>query len=195
VPGRDVDEVQWEVAGSRWAAVGDGDQRNGVALLTEAKYGFACRDGRLSVSLLRAPAHPDPGCDRGRHQIALAIGRHHVETTSDHLCTSAAAEALFTPALTVSGGSLAEPPFTLEDTGSLVPSWVTPSETKSGFIVRLHETAGHCGIATLRLTKVPASVELVDFLERPIGSPERVNDCQWRVEYEPYAILSILVAA
>ena len=39
LPGRPEDEAMWEVAGSRWAAVHD-DDRTGLALLTEARYGF-----------------------------------------------------------------------------------------------------------------------------------------------------------
>ncbi|HEU5423568.1 MAG TPA: glycoside hydrolase family 38 C-terminal domain-containing protein, partial [Nitrolancea sp.] len=73
-PGTPADEAMWEVAGSRWAAV-TRDDGEGLALLTEAKFGFSCREGNLAVSLLRSPKSPDPEADMGQHRIRLALGR------------------------------------------------------------------------------------------------------------------------
>ena len=144
LPGRPEDEAMWEVAGSRWAAVHD-DDGTGLALLTEAKYGFSCFDGELGVSLLKAAKHPDPAADVGRHTIRFAVGRHEPATLGSGpdalLSTACAADALFAPVPTTGSGAARTSPFVLEHPGSLCPAWVLPSETGSGFVIRFHETA------------------------------------------------------
>ncbi len=193
LPGIPADEAMWEVPGSRWAAVTHEDG-NGLALLTEAKFGFSCRDGDLAVSLLRSPKLPDATADMGEHHLRFAIGRHEVATTSeDVLSTAAAADALFAPVLFATGDSLPTAPLRLENLGTLVPSWVTPCETGVGFILRLHETNGSAGTARLRLAKAARSVELVDFLEARIGRPQRIDAHTFDLPYQPYQVLSVRV--
>ena len=105
VPGEPADEAKWEVPASRWAAVADETEHEGLLVVTEAKYGFSCRDGELGLSLVRSAAvtcgsavaggtpasHPqamrrDAGAaysDLGRHRIALAFGRYSAEAPRD----------------------------------------------------------------------------------------------------------------
>jgi alpha-mannosidase len=188
-PGVEADEARWEVAGSRWAAVTD-DSGAGLALLTEAKFGFSCRDGDLGVSLLRAPKWPDATADIGRHHIRLALGRYEPRTSGDILNTASAADALFAPVIVAQGGRALPPPFAFEDLGSLTPSWVLPAES-GGYVIRLHETAGGRGVARLRLA-VPAPARLVDFLERTTGKVS-ASDGALLIPYGPYQVVSVLV--
>ena len=37
---------------NRWAIVSDDGETEGLGIITEAKYGFSCRDGQLGASLL-----------------------------------------------------------------------------------------------------------------------------------------------
>jgi alpha-mannosidase len=191
-PGREVDEAMWEVPGSRWAAV-TRDDGSGLAILTEAKYGFACRDGDLSVSLLRAPTVPDERADRGRHHIRFAIGRYESRSCGDLLNTAAAADALFAPVIVARRAADIPPPFAWLDLGSLTPVWVTPSETGSGYVLRMHETAGGAGVARLRLHREPGCVHLVDFLERELGELQPDDGSDYTIPYGPYQVVSILV--
>lgn len=191
LPGVQADEAMWEVPGSRWAAVGNEDGE-GLALLAEAKYGFSCRDGNLGLSLLRSPKLPDPGADMGTHVMRFAIGRYERAAHLGVHSTAAAAEALFTPVVVYRGQPVVAP-FELENLGSLVPSWVAPTRIGNGYIVRLHETAGAAGCATLRLGQQPRSIECVDFLERRQGRPRRVGPRLYEIPYEPYAVVSVKV--
>jgi alpha-mannosidase len=191
-PGREADEAMWEVAGSRWAAV-TRDDGSGLALLSEAKYGFSCRDGDLAVSLLRAPSAPDgPTADIGRHRIRLAIGRHEPAARGSILPTAAAADALFAPVIAAPGLRSLRAPFELEGAGSLVPVWALPSETGSGFVLRLHEVSGGSGIAQLR-TGAERSAQLVDLLERSISILEPDDEGSSAVPYDSYQVVSVLV--
>jgi alpha-mannosidase len=191
-PGDEVSEAQWEVPASRWGAVYDEGEHDGVAIITDAKYGFSCRDGDLGLSLLRAPTFPDPGADRGRHEISFSIGRHRVSTGRGGLSTAAAAEALFGP-LVVSRASCAPPPFRIDEPGSLVPCWVQPARSRPGAVVRLHEVSGRRGSARMELSEEPSSVRLVDFLERELGEPEMTGPRTIELPYRPYEIISVLI--
>ena len=84
-PGVQADEAMWEVPGNRWAAVLNEDGR-GMAIITEAKYGFSCKDGDLGVSLLRSTKEPDTEADMGRHTIRFAVGRHEADDKRRALC-------------------------------------------------------------------------------------------------------------
>jgi len=194
LPGIAQDEAQWEVPGSRWAAVTD-DDGSGLAMVSEAKYGFSCRDGDLGLSLLRAPTDPDPKADRGEHAMRFAIGLHRDRSTSERPATAACADLLFTPPLVVAGGEMAQPLFAFDRLGSLVPSWVRPLEA-GGFELRLHEVAGSRGEAHLVLPNTAAIVASTDFLGRllPGGQPQRADPRTWRIAYRPYQVITLQVS-
>ena len=192
LPGVAADEAMWEVPASRWAAVTHEDG-TGLAICTEAKFGFSCRDGDLAVSLLRSAKSPDPHADMGEHHIRFAIGRHAPQTLGDTLSTAAAADALFAPLVLFEEGRTVPALFELEDAGTLVPSWVSPAENGRGFIVRLHETNGSAGEARVHFARAPRNVGLVDFLGRRAGSVRRIDPGTYAITYRPYQVLSLRV--
>ena len=48
------DDARFEVPASRWACIADETESDGLMVITEAKYGFGCRDGLLHLSLVRS---------------------------------------------------------------------------------------------------------------------------------------------
>lgn len=167
-PGASTVEAQWEVPGSRWAAVAPDGEREGLALVTESKYGFAARDGELTVSLLRgsrftgcddhryaAPPGlsryhpPSPYSDQGHHVIRLAVGAYDAcGATENH--PAALADSLFTAPLTYRGAPRAAGLVALEGAPSLVPAWAMPA-ADGAWVLRLHEVSGQSGAMRLRL--------------------------------------------
>jgi len=192
LPGGQQDEAMWEVPGNRWAAVTH-DDGIGLALVTEAKYGFSCKDGVLGLSLLRSPVEPDPQADRGQHRLRFALSRHEACTRGDIPATPLAADTLFTPVLIVANGTELPAPFTLADLGSLTPSWVLPAETEPGYLIRLHETNGSAGVARLHLATPARMVSSVDFLEQTLTELPQESATEYLIPYAPYQIVSILV--
>ncbi len=216
VPGLPREEAMWEVPGSRWAAVTDDAGWDGLAIITEAKYGFSCRDGNLGLTLLRSPVdptledadlspwRPQPlrSTEEGTHTIRFSIGRYSPKTNPDGLSTAAQAETLYAPTLVApiltSKVDKKDPPFRLNPGSSLetiVPSWVLPAQNSNGYILRAHETMGVSGKLILEFADPVQSVNLVDLLEQPLSSDEaiRLDDRHYEVNYHPYQILSILV--
>ncbi len=156
-PGSMTDEAQWEVPGSRWAAV-IADDAQGMAICTRDSYGFSARDGELQLSLLRAPTYPDPRCDRGVQHLEWAVGRHQPGFAADGVMpTAAAAEALYTPAIPCAQAVPAA--IAWNDLGSLVPAWACP--TTEGSEVRLHEVSGGSGRATLASGRLRGAVDVL----------------------------------
>jgi alpha-mannosidase len=167
-PGMPSVEAQWEVPGSRWAAVSHDGERSGLALITEAKYGFSARDGELTVSLLRgaritgcddhryaAPpglSHHQPNSpfsDQGRHVIKLALARYESSGRETAL-PAALADTLFATPIVYRGPARDAGLLAVEGAPSLVPAWAVPA-TESAWVLRLHEVSGQPGTASLKL--------------------------------------------
>ncbi|MCK4515432.1 MAG: alpha-mannosidase [Spirochaetaceae bacterium] len=213
VPGLPADDAKWEVPGQRWAAVVNDTLSDGLALITEAKYGFSSRDGELRLSLLKAPVDPDPTADRGRQTIRFALGAFRKHTTGESLSTPAAAEALFADSMLVPqppdsflDGSPSWIRLGFEHLGSLVPSWTKPAEDGNGVVVRLHECMGERDEALLLINRRIAGdhrpeVFVTDILERPLRSePLRSFDLsdtddfyRYAIPYDPYEIMTLKI--
>src|SRR6266545_2164868 len=93
------DEARFEVSAHRWAAIGAAG--SGVALLNDCKYGYDIQGSVMRLSLLRAPTHPDPNADRGKHRFTYALMPHPGDFRDAGVI--AAAEDLNHPLRTVRG--------------------------------------------------------------------------------------------
>lgn len=188
-----AEEAQWEVPGSRWMAALNG-AGEGLAIVTEAKYGFRCKDGAASLSLLRSPSDPDPLADRGIHRIRFALMSHeHFTDGFDH-STAAAAETLYTPFLVVPGAGVRDVPFTLDGLDGVVPSWILPSrETDGAYIIRMHETTCSDALVTIAFREPPGKIYRVDFLENRIGSVRKRSARRFEIPVKQTQIVSLKV--
>ena len=164
------DEAMFESAGSRWVIVSDDGEAEGLSIVTEAKYGFSCREGEVGVSLLRGAkvTGEDPGhgglltrglrrggkrevyTDQGKHLIRLALSFHSPETPREHLAPTLA-DTLFTPPIAYTGDAISAGLLGIDGLASLVPAWAKPAADGRGWILRLHETMGRRGTARIRL--------------------------------------------
>lgn len=203
IPGTPAVDAQWEVPGSRWAAVTDARECHGLALITEAKYGFAARRGELTVSLLRSAritgcddhryaAPPglarhqpaSPFSDQGRHVIRLAVGRFAAGGTTERH-PAALADSLYTPPLVYRGKPCSAGLQEITGAPTLVPAWAMPHR-EGGWVLRLHEVAGARGTAGLHLAAGwQARRCALDGTVRP-ATPADTN-----IAYGPYEIVSL----
>jgi alpha-mannosidase len=206
LPGSTAEEAQWEVPASRWMIVMDDAQSEGLTVVTEAKYGFTVRDGVVGVSLLRsaliteADLHPairgtDPRprhSDLGRQTIALAIGRFSTDLPAE-MQPAAQADLLFTPCLPFAGEKVEAGLLRVDDAPSLIPSWAEPL-SKGRWVLRLHETLGRSGVASVRL--MPgwrAAVTAMDGKDVLIpADPAMFATHTLKLPFGPYKIISIL---
>lgn len=213
-PGELADEAKWEVPASRWAAVADETEGDGLFVATEAKYGFGCRDGVLSLSLVRSAkitaeggdtrsggSHPasirrtraaSTFSDLGRHRIALAVGRHDAGAPREEQA-AALADTLFTAPVEYRGGVAGAGLLGIEGGETLHPVWAKPADAGRGaWVLRLNETLGRRGRARVRLAS-GWRARRVDLRERPLSGGVRAAREGVTVDYTPYALVSLLV--
>jgi len=206
-PGEPIAEAQWEVPGSRWATVSLDSEREGLALVTEAKYGFSASDGELTVSLLRSASitaaetnpymhaappslsryqPPSPFSDQGRHTISLALTSYSSGTPqAQH--PAALADTLFTLPVAYRGVSVSAGLCGVEDAPTLIPAWAMPVEG-GAWVLRLHEVGGARG--TARLVLAEGSVARSATLDgKPEGPPLKAG----ALDYAPYKIISVRI--
>jgi alpha-mannosidase len=204
-PGELGDEAQWEVPGSRWAAISHDDGAEGLALVTEAKYGFSAKDGDLSVSLLRSARitgsegdrysvpedlhrhrPPSTQSDQGRHVIRLALGAYD-SSGVHHSHPAALADTLFTTPLLFKGVAHSSGLLAVEGAPTLIPAWAMPLDEHS-WVLRLHEVSGRPGTADLRLAEGWKAARCsLD------GRSELGAISAGRLGFRPYEVLSILL--
>jgi alpha-mannosidase len=198
-------EAVWEAPASRWVVVADDSESEGFYVVTEAKFGFSCRDGNLGLSLVRsakitseergnrAGSHPEPlrrtlaphiVSDIGAHHIEIAVGRFDPGAPrQEH--PAALAEILFTKPLAYHGAECDCGFLGLDGGDSLQPVWARPL-TADRWVLRLHETLGRSGVA--RLALAPGwNARRVDLSGNPVGRARSLK----RIEFSPYKIISI----
>jgi alpha-mannosidase len=200
-PGYPREEAQWEVPGSRWMVVCDDAQSEGLAIISEAKYGFTTREGVVGVSLLRSalvteandhpkirvtpdrPIHSDLGC----HTIDLALGRYASDLpVIEH--PAALADTLFTPCVPYAGEVVSAGLASQTGLSSLVPAWAEPVEG-GGWVLRLHETVGRRGQARIGVA-AGAKGGPVDMLGRPLADA-KVTTGEVALSVTPYQVRSV----
>ncbi|MCC7388695.1 MAG: alpha-mannosidase [Phycisphaerales bacterium] len=180
------DRAKYEVCAHRWMDLAE--PGFGVALLNDGKYGHSCHSATMGLTLLRAPSWPDPGADRGTHQFTYSLMPHAGDWRSAGVDRQA--ESLNTPLLIHGAGSGPAPrawaPFTINTDGpvSLLAAAFKPAEDGDGLILRLVETHGGRGRATVRWTHPAASVEPTDLMECPIRTPAGFTHTGSKTEFE-----------
>ena len=199
-------EAMWEVPFSRWLAVFDEQERDGLFLVTEAKYGATVRDGAIGLSLVRSPRQvgydnhrgawppalsriqaPSQHTDIGTHKIRLAIGRYHAGLTrAEH--PASRADTLFTGPFAYRGASHASPIQSLEGGETLIPAWAQPiGNSNSTWLLRLHEVAGQ-----RRHVLVKPAAGWTVARSDSCGNPLKKTAADLRVEFTPHQIVSLV---
>jgi len=198
-----VAEAMWEVPFSRHLEIFDEGEREGMFLVSEAKYGACVRNGEVGISLVRSPrvtgldahshawpAHlsrlkiPSSYSDIGKHSIQLAIGRYDMALPRERQ-PAAVAETLFTPPVAYRGKAIVSPISEIHGGESLVPSWAVPMGKKS-WALRFHEVAGQRGSVKIRPS--PGWFLSKSHFD---GSAEKHSGPRNVFDYEPYQILTM----
>jgi alpha-mannosidase len=182
-----ADAAQYEVPGHRWADLSE--HGFGVALLNDGKYGHSAHGDVLRLSLLRAPAYPDPEADRGRHAFAYALLPHAGGWREAGVVREAL--RMSHPLRWATG---AEGPRCLArvDDPNLVLDTVKRAEDGPALVVRLFEAHGARGTARVTLDPPAAAARRANLLEDP-GAPLEVQDGAIVVPYRPHEIVTVLV--
>jgi len=196
-------EAMWEMPFSRWLAVFDDGERDGLFLITENKYGASVRDGAVGLSLVRSPLvagcdglsgawpaglsrikPPSTHSDIGRQEIRFALGRHRADLAQETHPASLA-ETLFTDPIPYRGSAFSSPLAGIDDGGTLIPTWAVPGE-KGTWVLRMQESSGQRGCAVIKAADgwSAGRCDVRGVADDPLGQEARVG-------FGPYQIVSI----
>jgi alpha-mannosidase len=134
----------------------------GVSLFTDCKYGYAVHDSTMRISLVRGPTSPDPMADQGKHHFRFACYPHAGDLIQAE--TVRRAHEFNQPWISVQGSG-EEKSFVSVSSPHLVIDTVKKSEVGNALIVRLYETHGARGKATLKVPTGFKKASLVNLME------------------------------
>ena len=187
------DTARFEVCAHRWADLSEGDS-HGVALLNDGKYGHAIHGYTLRLSLLRAPAEPDPTADRGHHRFTYALLSHPGDFRAGGVMAEAAALNARLDLITISpqdggAGSLARQSFFSVDQANVVLDTVKPAEREDAIIVRMYEAHGTRRRVTFRTSLPVRTLVRADLMERTLEAVPHHNGAV-TFEIAPFEIVT-----
>jgi alpha-mannosidase len=167
------EKAQFEVPALRWADLGDDKQ--GVSILNDSKYGYDAVGNTLRLTLLRSPTWPDPDADRGLQHFTYEIYPHmgtwqQAETVHRgyELNTPLTAQQVFPHT-----GSL--PPthsFASVDEPNIILSAVKKAEDSDALIFRVYDATGKGGPMHLQVPPGATGAAEVNLMEAPVaGAP------------------------
>ncbi|MCF7837087.1 MAG: alpha-mannosidase [Candidatus Marinimicrobia bacterium] len=202
-PGRELAEAQWEVPASRWAAVADEGETEGLAVITEAKYGFGARSGALHVSLARSAyvtnARLQTGIrtadlsqthsDLGSARIEIALAPYGGARPREE-SPAALADLLYTPPIPYRGPAYNAGLLGLHGAPSVAAAWAQPLGP-GAWILRLNETLGRRGLLELEL-EPGWQADIVDLSGRPLPG---IRQPDGRLAITPYALIGVRLSA
>ncbi len=186
------DQARHEVPAQQWADLSEADY--GVSLINDCKYGYSTQGHILTLSLLRAPTHPDPEADQGKHVFTYALYPHSGDWRNG---TIALAKRLNSPLIAheVSGGGTWLPvEFGLVScaASNVIIDTVKKAEDEDAVIVRVYEAHGGRCMAALTFAVPIAAVEEVNLLEESLA-PLTADVNTLRFTLTPYQIRSFKV--
>ena len=185
------DEAQYEVCGQRYADLSCRDY--GMALLNDCKYGYRIKDGNISLTLLRAPKHPDFKADMGEHDFVYSIFPHAGDIADSRVWEEAAvlnrkpylAENFAAPADF-------DMPCRIKSDGVSLEI-VKKAEKSNAKIVRLVEFKGRYSAAELHFSKKIKKVSYTNLIEWENGSEIVLNNNIAELSLKPYEIVTLKI--
>jgi alpha-mannosidase len=165
--------AKFEICAHRWIHVAEPGY--GVAVSNASSYGHdvtrTVRDDggtttTVRTSLLRAPKYPDPGADRGRHELLVTIrpGAAIADAVEEGYRTNLAPRI-------VKGANAVSPLFTVFNQGIVVEAVKLAEDGSGDVIVRLYESLGERSEGLVTANFDAREVQAVDLLERPVEDP------------------------
>jgi alpha-mannosidase len=176
----------------RWADLGDDKQ--GLSILNDSKYGYDAAGNTLRITLLRSPTWPDPEADRGHQHFVYALYPHtgtwkQAQTVHRgyELNDPLKAEQVFPHTGTLpaehSWASIENPNVTL--------TAIKKAEDSDALVFRMYEWAGTPTDVKLHIPPGAAYAIETNLMEKPEGVHLTLSGDVVTVPIKPYEILTI----
>lgn len=186
------DAARHEVPAQRWADISESGY--GVGLLNDGKYGHSAQGHILTMSLLRAPTHPDVNADQGHHAFVYALYPHAGDWRSGVVTQAKRLNHPLHVAAIPGGGTWLPVEYGLVscETPGVIIDTVKKAEDGDAIIVRVYEAHGGRTNASLAFAAAIDTAEEVNLLEEPLGPVDILSDTL-RFPLSPYQIRTFSV--
>jgi len=165
-----AEKAQFEVPAMRWADISD--DKHGLSLLNNCKYGYDAKGNVLRLSLLRSPEWPDPHADQGHHEFTYSLFPH-AGGWREALTVRQGYELNYKLlAMQTEKHDGALPPehaFLDVKPDNVVLTALKKAEDDDGVILRFYEWAGRDTDVKIQLPPGAKSAQDADLMERPFA--------------------------
>lgn len=172
-----IDRAQFEICAHKWVDVSEKD--SGFAVLNDSKYGYRCKNGCISIDLLRSEEYPCVGQDRGIQKFSYALYGHRGDLEHSDVAEQA---YLFNRPLKLIE---AKPQSSLASSSDrhVVIETVKPAENGNGFVVRLYNDSRYATETVLSVRG--QTVAETDMLENDL------RPCDGSLYFRPFEIKTV----
>jgi alpha-mannosidase len=188
-----AEQAQFEVPAQRWADISD--DKHGLSLLNDCKYGYDAKGNVLRLSLLRSPEWPDPHADEGHHEFTYSLYPHS-GGWKDALTIRQGYQLnykLISMQVERHQGELPpEHSFVTTPNENIIVSAVKKAEDDNGLILRFYEWAGKTGDVKLQIPPGAKSASETNLMEKEIGAVPIEKD-EVTVQTKPYEIKTVKI--
>jgi alpha-mannosidase len=184
-----LDVVKFEVCNHKWSDISE--NRYGVALLNDCKYGISARDGVLALTLAQSGAHPDVTAGCGVCEFTYTLLPHDGAMHTENVTKPA---YMLNMPPRVLPGALRRPLTPLLDVGCdhVICETIKPSEDVPGAVIaRLYEAERTRGICHIRLPEGYTGAYVTNMLEE-IEQPLTVKDGCITLPMRPFEIKTVM---
>ena len=159
------DQAMFEVCAHKWTDLSE--NRFGVALLNDCKYGVSVEGSNMMLSLHKGGCHPDPRGDEGIHEVAYALLPHQGGFRTEMVIRPA--YEFNVPVLSTAGTwKHAVTPLASIDAPNVIIEAVKPAEEEQAYVLRLYEAERSAVSADLSFGTTPKKVVKVNMLEEAL---------------------------
>ncbi|MDP9161537.1 MAG: glycosyl hydrolase-related protein, partial [Acidobacteriota bacterium] len=189
------EQAKFEVPALQWADLGD--NRTGLSLINESKYGYDCEGNVLRLTLLRSPVEPDPNADRGNRHFSYVLYPHAGDWKTALTIRRGYDYNNSLTAMQVQpheGRMPLKHSFINLQASNVVMTAVKKAEGVNGLIIHFYEWQGKDANVRIRVPPGAQSAILTNLMEKPQGTGLSVTASgEITVPIHPFEIMSIRI--
>ncbi len=183
-----TDKSQFEVCNHKWTDLSD--NRFGVAILNDCKYGISVRESDMRLTLMKGGTHPDSRGDKGVHSFTYSLLVHEGAFSAQTVIRPAY-EMNYPVAVAMGTSRLPDGSLLCLDADNIIVEALKNAEDGKGIIVRLYEAEGTHANCSFRYGSECEIFE-ANMLE-DIGERLPVCDREVKLCFKPFEIKTLYI--
>lgn len=180
----EFDKARFEFVAHRWVELSE--PGFGVSILNDGKYGHACNNSNVSLTLLKSAVFPDFFADEGKHKFTYSVFSHNGNNIMETIMEA----ENFNKKLVTIAGKLDIKSTLMEINAENLKVLTLKHCEQSGFVLRLAEVEGKRGKATIKIALPIKKAWKSNILEEK-KEEISLKDGKLEIEFRPFGIHTI----